>query len=210
VTWCPSFRSSAAIPATCSLTSCGRDHANGVTRQIRSPIGGTLAPDRPADPRDRIGSEAWGLSKIRLPSLDIPEAEKCRFSEADVLSKLFEPDLAALGYPPHSATQADGEHFLEQGGLAVNRLKIGAGSGFFDGLYLIGNAPVVLCELKRYDALDAPTDFERAKRQLIDYARSEDFAEQPPFLVLYSGNAARTRFFVRKTMSDPSLLGERE
>ena len=34
VTEWPSFRSSAATPATWSLTSCGADHANGVTRQI--------------------------------------------------------------------------------------------------------------------------------------------------------------------------------
>lgn len=118
--------------------------------------------------------------------------------------------MSALGYPPHSATQADGEHFLEQGRLAVNRLKSGAGSGFFDGLYLIGNAPVVLCELKRYDALDSPADFERAKRQLTDYAKSGDFEEPPPFLVLYSGKPERTRFFVRKTVSEPGLFDERE
>ena len=34
VTACPSARSSCATPATCSFTSCGCDHANGVTRQI--------------------------------------------------------------------------------------------------------------------------------------------------------------------------------
>jgi len=33
VTEWPSFRSSAATPATWSFTSCGADHANGVTRQ---------------------------------------------------------------------------------------------------------------------------------------------------------------------------------
>jgi hypothetical protein len=147
---------------------------------------------------------------VRLPSVDVPESEKRRFSEADVLAKLFEPDMRTLGYPPHDATQADGEHFLEQGRLAVNRLKSGSGSGFFDGLYLIGNAPVVLCEIKRYDAIDVAAAFDRAKQQLIDYARSEDFAEPPPFLVLYSGKPERTRFFVRKTVSEPSLLGERD
>ncbi len=150
------------------------------------------------------------MTPRRLPSLDIPEQQKRRYSEADVHSKLFQPDMAVLGYPPHDATQADGEHYLEEGRLAVNRLKSGAGSGFFDGLYLIGNAPVVLCEIKRYDAIDAPAAFERAKQQLIDYARSEDFAEPPPFLVLYSGKPERTRFFVRKTVFDPTLLGERE
>jgi hypothetical protein len=147
---------------------------------------------------------------VRLPSVDVPASEKRRFSEADVLAKLFQPDMRTLGYPPHDATQADGEHFLEQGWLAVNRLKSGSGSGFFDGLYLIGNAPVVLCEIKRYDAIDVAAAFDRAKQQLIDYARSEDFAEPPPFLVLYSGKPERTRFFVRKTVSEPSLLGERD
>src|SRR5919204_824694 len=44
VTSCPSARSARAIPATCSLTSWGRDQANGVTRQTRSPIGPSLAP----------------------------------------------------------------------------------------------------------------------------------------------------------------------
>src|SRR6266542_1579328 len=39
VTACPSARSSWATPATCSLTSCGFDQANGVTRQMRSAIG---------------------------------------------------------------------------------------------------------------------------------------------------------------------------
>ena len=34
VTRCPSLRSSAATPATWSLTSCGTDQENGVTRQI--------------------------------------------------------------------------------------------------------------------------------------------------------------------------------
>ena len=43
VTECPSTRSSCATPATCSLTSCGCDHANGVTRQMRRPIGSSLA-----------------------------------------------------------------------------------------------------------------------------------------------------------------------
>lgn len=93
----------------------------------------------------------------------------------------------------------------------MNRLKSGAGSGFFDGLYLIGNAPVVLCELKRYDALDSQADFDRAKQQLVDYARSADFDEPPPFLVLYSGKPERTRFFVRRTtVAEPGLLAEPE
>src|SRR4029077_21256438 len=34
VTVCPRSRKASAIPATCSLTSWGWDHANGVTRQI--------------------------------------------------------------------------------------------------------------------------------------------------------------------------------
>src|SRR5215213_4408285 len=40
VTSWSSALSSRATPATCSLTSCGRDQANGVTRQTRRPIGG--------------------------------------------------------------------------------------------------------------------------------------------------------------------------
>lgn len=44
----------------------------------------------------------------------------------------------------------------------------------------------------------------------MGYAQSEDFAEPPPFLILYCGKPERTRFFVRKTMADPSLLGEVE
>ena len=35
VTVWPSERRAAAIPATCSFTSCGCDHANGVTKQMR-------------------------------------------------------------------------------------------------------------------------------------------------------------------------------
>ena len=46
VTECPSFRSSPATPATWSLTSCGTDHANGVTRQILigSSLGARFGP----------------------------------------------------------------------------------------------------------------------------------------------------------------------
>ena len=126
------------------------------------------------------------MTTIRLPSLEIPESQKRAYSEAD------------------------GEHFREQRTLAVRRLKTGAATGRFDGLYLIGNSPVVLCEIKRYDAIDAPGEFEKAKQQLVAYARSDDFAEPPPFLVLYCGKPERTRFFVRKTVADPSLLGNLE
>jgi len=48
-----------------------------------------------------------------LPSASVPEGEKRRYSEADVHAKLFEPDMTALGYPPRTASQADGEYFLE-------------------------------------------------------------------------------------------------
>src|SRR5438034_8371887 len=44
VTEWPIARSSCARPATCSLTSWGRDHANGVTRQTRRPIGPESSP----------------------------------------------------------------------------------------------------------------------------------------------------------------------
>lgn len=127
------------------------------------------------------------MSPVRLPSLDISDEEKSRYSEADVRSTLFEADMAALGYPPGTNTQADGEYFQEQHRLAVRRLKGAQTLGAFDGLYLIGNAPVVLCELKRYEAIDAPQAFENAKAQLIGYAQSEDFRLPPPFLLLYSG-----------------------
>jgi hypothetical protein len=125
------------------------------------------------------------VSPIRLPSLEIPEAQKRDYSEAEVHSTLFEPDMGALGYPPRTSSQADGEYFREQRTLAVRRLKSGRVTGRYDGLYLIGNSPVVLCEVKRYEALDSPPEFEKAKRQLIGYAHSEDFAIPPPFLVLY-------------------------
>ena len=145
-----------------------------------------------------------------LPSLSISPAQKCLFSEADVHSTLFDPDMAALGYPRRSSTQADGEYFLEQRTLAVRRLRSGRATGRYDGLYLIGNSPVVLCEIKRFEALDGSKDFERAKGQLIDYAKSEDFAQPPPFLILYCGEPERNRFFRRKTVVDPSLLGQVE
>src|SRR4051794_31437211 len=122
------------------------------------------------------------MRPIRLPSIDIPEALKRQFSEADVHSTLFEPDMQALGYPPRTSSQADGEYFVEQRSLALRRLKSGRTTGFYDGLYLLGNSPVVLCELKRYDALVSPADWERAKQQLIGYATSEDFVVPPPFL----------------------------
>src|SRR5215211_6069318 len=40
LTTCPSSRSADAAPATCSLTSCGFDQENGVTRQMRSATDG--------------------------------------------------------------------------------------------------------------------------------------------------------------------------
>ena len=82
------------------------------------------------------------MTPVRLPSLEIPESEKSRLSEADVHSTLFEPDMQALGYPPRTSSQADGEHFLEQRTLAVRRLKPQRATGRYDGLYLIWNAPV--------------------------------------------------------------------
>lgn len=151
------------------------------------------------------------MTTIRLPSLEIPESQKRGYSEADVHSKLFDLDMTkAFGYPSRLTTEADGEHFREQRTLAVRRLKTGAATGRFDGLYLIGNSPVVLCEIKRYEAIDASGEFEKAKQQLVAYARSDDFAEPPPFLVLYCGKPERTRFFVGKTVADPSLLGNLE
>ena len=111
------------------------------------------------------------MKTIRLPSLEIPESQKRGYSEADVHSKLFDLDLTqAFGYPSRLTTEADGEHFREQRTLAVRRLKTGAATGHFDGLYLIGNAPVVLCEIKRYDAIDSPADFDRDRlREILLY-----------------------------------------
>ena len=145
-----------------------------------------------------------------LPSDEVPHEQKRRYSEADVHSSLFEPDMVSLGYPTRTTTQADGEYFVEQRTLALHRLKSNRETGRYDGLYLIGNSPVVLCELKRFDALDSVGDWEHAKKQLIGYAKSEDFAAPPPFLVLYCGKFERNRFFRRKTVADPSLFGEVE
>lgn len=138
----------------------------------------------------------------QLPSLDISPAEKASYTEADVHSKLFEPDMQTLGYPSRNSTQAAGEYFLEQHKLAARRLKSGKQRGFYDGLYLIGNSPVVLCELKAYHALDTVGQLEKAVRQLTDYAKSEDFDEPPPFLLLYCGRTDRNLFLRRKFMAD--------
>ncbi len=149
------------------------------------------------------------MTTHRPPSLDVPAAQKRHYTEADVHSKLFELDLGALGYPPRTSSQADGEYFLEQGRLAMRRLKsrINRGErGHYDGLYLIGNSPVVLCEIKRYEGLDSDQDLARAVGQLTDYARSEDFKTPPPFLLLYCGKADRTRFFRRRPMLDDALI----
>ena len=140
------------------------------------------------------------MKKLRLPSADVPESEKRTFSEADVHSKLFDPDMVERGYPPRGAPQAAGEYFSEQRTLALRRLKSQqAHTGRYDGLYLIGNSPVVLCELKRYGAIDGEQDWQKAKRQLQDYALSDDFDEKPPYLILYCGKPDRDRFFVRRT-----------
>lgn len=147
---------------------------------------------------------------VRPPSLDIPEAQKRSYTEAEVHSTLFEPDMITLGYPPRTSNQADGEYFLEQRTLALRRLRSGRETGRYDGLYLIGNSPVILCEIKRYDALDSVAEQERAAKQLGDYARSEDFRAPPPFLLLYCGKLERTRFYRLKTVVDGTLLGEAE
>jgi hypothetical protein len=148
------------------------------------------------------------VSPTRWPSLEIPESQKRAFSEADVRSTLFELDMRFLGFPPGTSTQADGEYFVEQRTLALRRLRSGRDTGRYDGLYLIGNSPIVLCELKRYEALDTAAALEQATHQLIAYALSEDFDVPPPFLLLYSGKPERTRFFRLKTVGDGTLFGE--
>jgi hypothetical protein len=149
------------------------------------------------------------MTSVRLPSLVVPEVEKRSYTEADVHSKLFESDMRAMGYPRRENKQSDGEYFLEQRALAVRRLKSRVDRsqrGHYDGLYLVGNAPVVLCEIKRYDALDSPRQLEQAVVQLQEYARSDDFDVPPPFLVLYSGRADRTHFFRRRAAPDGPRL----
>ena len=139
---------------------------------------------------------------IHLPSLDVPAHEKRHFSEADVHSSLFEKDAQALGYPPRDSTEADGAYFQEQRSLALRRLAGKRSTGRYDGLYLIGNSPVMLVEIKRYDAIDADQDFARAKRQIINYALSGDFTSPPPFLFLYCGKTERNVFWRLKQVED--------
>jgi hypothetical protein len=151
---------------------------------------------------------ACALTTIHFPSVDIPESQKLGFSEADVHSTLFEPDMRTLGFPPRTSSQADGEYFVEQRSLALRRLRNRHATGRYDGLYLIGNAPVVLCEIKRYDALDSPAAASRAVSQLQRYALSDDFEQSPPFLILYCGDTARTRFFRLRAPTDPMRARE--
>lgn len=146
------------------------------------------------------------MSALRPPSVDIPEGEKQAFTEAEVHSKLFEPDMVFLGYPPRTNNQAHGEYFREQRTLAMRRLKSGRERGHYDGLYLVGNSPVVLCEIKRYEMLDTPAKFDAAAKQLQDYARSEDFEQPPPFLLLYCGKPERTRFYRLRNMAEGTVL----
>jgi hypothetical protein len=148
------------------------------------------------------------VSASRFPSLGISEHDKRAYTEADVHSKLFEADMVSLGYPSRTKTQGDGEYFLEQRALAMRRLRSRvdrAGRGHYDGLYLVGNSPVLLCEIKRYDALDREDDLARAERQLSGYAASEDFQVPPPFLLLYCGKPGRTRFFRRRAVLEGAL-----
>lgn len=60
-----------------------------------------------------LPSNRCRVTAIRPPSLDVPEFEKRGFSEADVHSTLFDPDMVALGYPRRASSQADGEYFVE-------------------------------------------------------------------------------------------------
>ena len=139
-------------------------------------------------------------------SHSVPEWEKRAYTEADVHAKLFEPEMATRGFPARTSTQADGEHFLEQRRLAVHRLKSRRERGYYDGLYLLGNSPIVLCELKRFDGLDSERELRRAVEQLKSYALSDDFAVPPPFLLLYCGKPERTRFFRRQAVVDTPAL----
>jgi len=139
-------------------------------------------------------------------SHSVPEWEKRAYTEADVHAKLFEPEMATRGFPARTSTQAEGEHFLEQRRLAVHRLKSRRERGYYDGLYLLGNSPIVLCELKRYHGLDSERELRRAVEQLKSYALSEDFAVPPPFLLLYCGKPERTRFFRRRVVVDAPAL----
>ncbi len=153
------------------------------------------------------------MTQHRPPSLEVPEAEKHAYTEAEVHSKLLEKDLTALGYPARTSSQADGEYFQEQRALAMRRLKSRIDRrqrGHFDGLYLIGNSPVLLCEVKRYDVLDTDGELAKAVRQLKDYAGSEDFKTPPPFLLVYCGKPDRTRFYRRRSMIDDTLLDQVE
>lgn len=150
------------------------------------------------------------MTALRLPSLDIADSQKRGYSEAEVHSKLFDPDMVALGYPSRRSSQADSEYFLEQRSLAVRRLRSREATGRYDGLYVIGNAPIVLCEIKRFEALESAQSRDIAVAQLQGYARSDDFAIPPPFLVLYNGKPERTQFFRLKTVADPTLLRKAE
>lgn len=53
------------------------------------------------------------MTPRQLPSLAVAEAEKKAFTEADVHSKLFEPDMRLLGYPRRTSNQADGGRDLQ-------------------------------------------------------------------------------------------------
>lgn len=142
------------------------------------------------------------MPPLKLPSLEIPLAEKASFTEAEVHSKLFEPDMRSLGYPKRTSSQSEGEYFLEQRTLAMRRLKSKKQRGHYDGLYLVGNSPVVLCEIKRYEMLATPAKLTVATKQLQAYARSEDFEGPPPFLLLYSGDPEHTRFYRLQPMPE--------
>lgn len=83
------------------------------------------------------------MTPLHLPSDDVPESQKRDFSEADVHSTLFEPDMRSLRFPPRTSSQADGEYFVEQRSLAMRRLRSGKSTGWYDGPYLIGNSPIV-------------------------------------------------------------------
>ena len=46
----------------------------------------------------------------------------------------------------------------------MRRLRSGRSRGFYDGLYLLGNSPVVLCEIKRYEAGTSQPSLEAIKK----------------------------------------------
>src|SRR5581483_1588541 len=131
VTVLPSSRSPAATPATWSLTSCGADHENGVTRQTL--IAAIVGPASGADPAVRPC--AWTRGALRLRRGPGGLARVLLDEALGVLARLVVADLLRRRLHQVRARR------LERAGDPVVERQLGEPDGVDDDAGRVGRVP---------------------------------------------------------------------